>query len=105
MTGPPDAVPRSLPSAVYADAPPTTICARPARAEYNPARGPVDGDPRGAGLQGEGQRVGVPVDGVHVVGIGPAGERLHVGDGRDRRRPVRRGEEDELVVERDAVRV
>src|SRR3982750_1255703 len=34
MSGPPDAVPRSLPSAVYADAPPTTICARPARAEY-----------------------------------------------------------------------
>src|SRR4051812_507418 len=34
MTGPPDAVPRSLPSAGYPDAPPTTICARPARAEY-----------------------------------------------------------------------
>src|SRR4051812_9230625 len=35
MTSPPDAVPRSLPSAVYTGAPPTTICARPARAEYN----------------------------------------------------------------------
>src|SRR4051812_29916709 len=38
MTSPPDAVPRSLTSAVYTDAPPTTICARPARAEYNHLR-------------------------------------------------------------------
>src|SRR5512142_3373014 len=34
MTGPLDAVPGRFPSAVYADAQPPTICARPGRAEY-----------------------------------------------------------------------